>query len=183
MNISYIVFTADVQKEQIAKLRNAITEAVNSGSDEIYLYISSGGGNVFEGLSISAYIRALSINVITHNIGQTDSVANVIFAAGKKRYASINASFLFHGITMQLNQNMIESQVFETYKNAQRIREAISADFSKYSGLKLEDVNALMGADGGEILSATQALSKTIVHEIREPNIPKGVKVIAIGNV
>jgi ATP-dependent protease ClpP protease subunit len=80
----YIVFLADVQKEQVGKLRVAITEAVNAGASEIYLAISSGGGNIVEGLGIASLIRSLSIDVTTHNIGQTDSVANVIFASGKE---------------------------------------------------------------------------------------------------
>lgn len=115
----------------------ALEQANNDNSEEIHLLISSGGGNVFEGLSIAALIRAIQIPVFVYNIGQTDSVANVIFAAGNTRYASTNASFLFHGISMQLGQNMIESQIAETYKSAQRIREAIAARFSEYTGMGL----------------------------------------------
>ena len=38
-----------------------------------------------------------------HNIGSIDSIANVIFLAGQKRYAAPNSSFLFHGIVMNFN--------------------------------------------------------------------------------
>lgn len=110
-------------------------------------------------------------------------MANVIFAAGDKRYASGNASFLFHGITMHLNQGMIESQIFETYKNAQRLRAALSTRFAEYTGIDLGEVNTLMDASGGEILSASEALTKSIIDEIREPNIPNGSQIVTIGNV
>ena len=183
MSSKYIVFTAEVQAPQIARLRCALTEATNAGDKEIHILISSPGGNVFEGLSIAAFMKALPATVSTYNINQTDSVANVIFAAGDKRYASKNASFLFHGVTMPINQDMIESQLLETYKNIQRLREAIATEFAKYTELPLEEVNTLMGASGGEILSATQALQKGIVHEIREPNVPQGVQIDSIGNL
>jgi len=76
--IQYIVFTADVQTAQAAKLRAALTDAANAG-DEIYLLISSSGGNVSEGLNLAAFMKSLPVRITTHNIGQTDSIANVIF--------------------------------------------------------------------------------------------------------
>src|SRR3989338_7937039 len=98
----YIVFTADVQTIQSAKLRQAITDCINQKYEELYFLISSCGGNVFEGLSLAAYIRALPMKTTMHNIGQIDSVSTAIFSAGKERIGSKNASFMFHGITMTL---------------------------------------------------------------------------------
>jgi ATP-dependent protease ClpP protease subunit len=178
----YIVFMADVQSTQVGKLRQAITDAVNAGETEIYLALSSGGGSVVEGLSVAAFLKSLTITVTTHNIGQTDSVANVIFAAGAHRYANTNSSFLFHGIAMQLNQTLNEHQLNETYENAKRLRSAISSAFSLYTGVPLTDVEALMIRDGGSILSSAEALTKTIVHEVRELSIPQGTQIITIGN-
>lgn len=178
----YIVFIADVQVEQVGRLRRAITDAVNGGATQIYIAISSGGGSVSEGLAIAALIKGLSAEVITHNIGQTDSVANVIYAAGGKRYATPNASFMFHGVTQQFtNQNMTESQVHEVYKLIVRARETIAQNFSAYTGLPLVDVTKLM-VDGANILSATEALAKAIVHDVREFSIPSDSQITTIGN-
>lgn len=179
----YIVFMADVQSVQVGKLRQAITDAVNAGETEIYLALSSGGGNVFEGLSVAALLKSLPISVTTHNIGQTDSVANVIYAAGTHRYANTNSSFLFHGIAMQLSANLTEHQLSESYENAKRLRSAISSAFSLYTGVPLTDVDALMTRGGGSILTAAEAVMKTIVHEVRELTIPEGSQIITIGNV
>ncbi len=178
----YIIFIADVQKEQVAKLRQAITDAVNSGATDIYLVISSGGGLVVEGLAIAALLKGLSIEVTTHNIGQTDSVANVIFASGKKRYANKNASFLFHGVNQPINNaNLSETQLLELYKGTVRLREMIALNFSSYTGIPLTDVTSLM-VDGANILSASDALSKTVIHELKELNIPNGSQIVTIGN-
>jgi ATP-dependent Clp protease, protease subunit len=178
----YIVFTADVQAIQAAKLRNAFTQASNAGND-IYLIISSGGGNVFEGLSLASFMKTLPVRISTHNVGQTDSIANVIFAAGGARYANAHASFLFHGVSMHYEKmDLIESQLQEQYLQVKRLRESIATAFAAYTGLNLADAEALM-VSGATILSAQEALSKTIVHEIRDASIPPGSQVIAIGNV
>jgi ATP-dependent protease ClpP protease subunit len=177
----YIVFTAEVNAATIAKLRTAITDAANAG-DEIYILISSGGGNVSEGLNIAAFMRALPVPITTHNIGQTDSIANVIFAAGKTRYANQNASFLFHGVSMNYqNQNFIESQLEEQYKIVKRLRENIAAVFAAYTGITVIDAEALM-ISGATILNSQDSLTKLIIHEIRDAAIPPDSRIISVGN-
>src|ERR1035441_7580474 len=178
----YIVFTADVQTAQAAKLRNALTTVSNAG-DDIYLIISSGGGNVFEGLSIGAFMKTLPVAITTHNIGQIDSIANLIFSAGTKRYANPNSSFLFHGVSMHYEkQDFIESQLEDQHRQVKRMRENITAAIAAYSGLSITDVEPLM-VSGTTILTAQEALSKTIIHEIRNAVIPPGSQVVAIGNI
>ncbi len=179
--IQYIVFTADVQAVQTSKLRNAIITASNAGQD-IYLLISSSGGNVAEGLNMAAFMRTLPIQITTHNIAQTDSIANVIFAAGTRRYANTLASFMFHGVSMHYEKaDMIEAQLQERAQQIKRLRENIGLAFASYTGIPVTDAQALM-LSGATILSATEALAKTIIHEIRDAAIPPGSQVVAIGN-
>ncbi len=177
----YIVFTADVQTVQAGKLRSALTQASNAGND-VYLLISSGGGNVFEGASLAEFMKALPIKITTHNIGQIDSIAGVIFAAGATRYANRNSSFLFHGVSMHYeNKDFIESQLNEQYLNIKRMRENIAAIFAANSGLSVADTEALM-ISGSTILNPQEALSKAIIHEVRDAAIPLGSQIITIGN-
>lgn len=181
MPIQYIGFFADVQATQAAKLRAAITDAANAG-DEICLLISSNGGNVSEGLNLAAYMRTLPVAITTHNIGQTDSIANVIFAAGTRRYANVNASFLFHGVSMHYErQDFIESQLHEQYQIVRRLRENIANVFASYTGISVGDAETLM-VSGATILNAQDALTKTIIHEVRDAAIPPNSRIITIGN-
>jgi ATP-dependent Clp protease, protease subunit len=178
----YIVFTANVQTTQAVKLRDAITRSSNAGHD-IYILISSGGGNVFEGLSTAAFIKALPVNVTTHNIGQTDSIANVIFAAGNPRYANPNASFMFHGVSMHYEkQDLIESQLEEQHKGVKRLRESIASAFAAYTGMSIPDVEILM-VSGSTILTAAEAQAKAIINEVRNANIPVNTQIVTIGDV
>jgi len=178
----YVIFTADVQLLQITKLRQALIDAVNGGATEIYLAISSGGGLVVEGLSIAAILRSLPVEVTTHNIGQTDSVANVIFASGKKRVSNSTASFLFHGVTQPLNNIVCtENQLADIHKSVVRSRETIAANIASYTGIPATDINTLM-MSGDTILTAQEALTKTLIHEVTEFSMPPGAKFTCIGN-
>jgi ATP-dependent protease ClpP protease subunit len=127
-------------------------------------------------------MRALPVQITTHNFGQTDSIANVIFSAGKNRYATQNASFLFHGVSMNYqNQSFIESQLEEQFKIVKRLRENIALAFASYSGVSVADSEALM-VSGATILNSQDALAKLIIHEIRDAAIPPNSKIISIGN-
>lgn len=179
----YIIFTADVQTIQSVKLKQAITDCINQKYEELYFLISSGGGNIFEGLSLAAYISALPMKTIMHNIGQIDSVATAIFASGKERIGSKNASFMFHGITNQLpSANYLESQLKELYEGSVRAKGDVAKAISTYSGILLKDIEDLM-IDGGMILTAEQAKTKGLISSIAEPVIPTNADIISIGNI
>jgi len=107
MKTKYIVFTAGVYPAQSGQFKNAIIQALNDKYDEIYFFISSGGGDVFEGLAIASLIKALPMKTVMHNIGQVDSVATAIFSAGKERISNKNASFMFHGVSMHLKEGSL----------------------------------------------------------------------------
>jgi hypothetical protein len=100
----------------------------------------------------------------------------------KKRYANGHASFLFHGVTLPVNSNLTEHQLNELHEQVKRLRGAVSAGFSLYTDIPLEHVSGWMSANGGTILSATECLAKTIVHEVRDFSIPQGEQIVSIGN-
>jgi len=180
--IKYIVFIAAVNKESIGKLRVAITEAINSGYNKLYFLISSGGGNVVEGLNIAAFIKSLSVETIMHNIGQVDSVANVIFTSAKKRCANNNASFLFHGISMNFEKaNFNFQQLSEQLQIAERLEENIAQNVASYIEVEIEKIKELMSRSQ-KIVSVDEAKTLRIVHEIKDVKIPQGAEVVSIGN-
>ena len=46
---------------------------------------------------------ALQTNLIAHNVGNVDSVANVLFLAANTRVASPSSTFMFHGVAFDVN--------------------------------------------------------------------------------
>jgi len=64
------------------------------------VYINSGGGDAFEGLTIGNLLKAYK-NVTTHNVGLVGSAATPIYAAGKVRKTAKNALFMVHNMEGQ----------------------------------------------------------------------------------
>lgn len=184
MKKKYIVFTADVNPTTMAKLKNEIIKTIQEQYEEVYFLISSGGGNVFEGLSAAFLINAMPMKTIMHNVGQVDSVATAIFCAGKNRLSNKNASFLFHGVTMNLQQvgGLLEQQLKELYENSKRLKADIAKAISDYTSLPITDINDLM-IDGGSILSAEESQTKGFITKIEEAQIPADADIVVINNI
>lgn len=62
----------------------------------IYLYISSPGGSVYDGLSLCSAIETSKTPVYTVNVGECCSMGIFIYLVGAKRYAMPNSIFLMH---------------------------------------------------------------------------------------
>jgi ATP-dependent protease ClpP protease subunit len=59
---------------------------------QIELFINSGGGDVGSALSCYNLLRASGLYIVSFNIGECSSAANVIFLAGDERYAAKHIS-------------------------------------------------------------------------------------------
>lgn len=60
--------------------------------------MSTPGGSVMNGMNVYNILRGLPVELITHNVGNVDSIGNAIFLAGSKRYATAQSTFMFHGV-------------------------------------------------------------------------------------
>ncbi len=117
-----------------------------------------------------------------HNIGTIDSIANVIFMGGQKRYAAPNSAFLYHGIVMNfgaggygrtiLKENLSRLDGMET-----RMADTISKN-SKLTTAELKDF-----FQQGEGKDVNFALSKEVIHEIKIPSVPQGAVHLAMSFV
>ena len=67
--------------------------------DPIWLYINSPGGPVMDGLAIIDTMRAIQSPVFTVCVGLAASMGAVILTCGDRRYATANASIMFHEVS------------------------------------------------------------------------------------
>src|SRR4051812_32058255 len=105
-NTLYINFFDGINPTTVNKFIKFTVDAINQYAPaEVYFLISSGGGDVDSGFTLYNFLVSLRgrIKVTMHNIGQIDSIANVVFLAGQDRFAAPNSSFLFHGILMNVS--------------------------------------------------------------------------------
>lgn len=172
MTAAYISFVRPVNYESVSALLHQCNISAASGASEINILISSPGGDLIPGFGAYHHLLGMPVDIVTHNIGSIDSIANVIFLAGKRRYACATSSFLFHGIHWNFGGvNALKKP------QLQEIVRALEVDEGKMKGiiplrckLTLQDLDRMMLS--GETLDATNAKTAEVVHDIREVNIP-----------
>jgi ATP-dependent protease ClpP protease subunit len=173
----WVSFSAEINPQTTETLISALSALHNQGATVVNLMISTPGGSVMHGMNIYNVARALPFKLITWNVGNVDSIGNVIFLAGAERYAAPLATFMFHGVGFELPQ----AQRYDTAMLSERL-EAIEAD-QKRIGSVIGNYSSL---DEGNVVDlfkvactkdATWARQVGIIDAIREPKIPAGVPV------
>ena len=172
----YINFFDVINPTTVNKFIKFTVDVINQYSPtEIYFFISSGGGDVDSGFTLYNFLVSLQskISITMHNIGQIDSIANVIFLGGQKRYAAPNASFLFHGIVMNFNaggfgRTLLKEHISRLDGMESRMADTISKN-TKLTTTELKDFFRQ-----GEGKDVQFALEKEVIHEIKIPAVPKG---------
>ena len=176
----YVNYCDSINEAKVKAIMGVLSEVINrERPDVIYFLISSSGGLVEAGITLHNFLRALPVEIIMHNSGGIDSIANVIFLAADKRLASVHSSFLFHGLTwnFEAKTSLTKNQLTEIMSNIEISESKISGIMTERTKLTDEDVKSLFHQ--GASKDASFALSKGVIGEIKNPEIPKGVNILS----
>jgi ATP-dependent protease ClpP protease subunit len=88
-----IRFYSPVTEQSVSQLLNTVDQKLKAGTKRFVLLISSPGGSVFAGLSAYHYLKGIPAEIITHNFGEVDSIATVIYCAGSSDIPSRREDF------------------------------------------------------------------------------------------
>lgn len=129
------------------------------------------------GMTIYNVARALPFKLITWNMGNVDSIGNVIFLAGAERYACPLSTFMFHGVGFDVGGGLRMEEPFlrERLDTIEADHKRIGSIIGRYSALDEGDVVNLF--EKASTKDAPWAESVGIINAIREPQIPAGVPV------
>jgi ATP-dependent Clp protease protease subunit len=177
---AYVSFSAEIVPQTVEVLLGTVFNLVNQGHTEIHLLLSTPGGSVMHGITAYNVLRGLPIKLITHNVGNVDSIGTVVFLAGAQRYACPQATFMLHGVAMSTQG---PASFFE--KNLAEKLLAVQADQARIKGIYTERASITAEqAEGyflGEAtLNATEGVDRGLVHEVRQLSIPKGSPVLQL---
>ena len=177
---AYVSFSAEVSTPTIEVLMNSMAQLVGKGFTEIHLLLSTPGGSVASGINAYNFLRGLPIHLVTHNIGNVDSIGTVIFLAGETRYACPQATFMLHGVSCTFGPG---AQLFE--KNFQERLDSLKADQDRIAAIYEERASISRAEAENYFLSertlhADAALAKGIFQEIRQVSIPNGCPVFQL---
>ncbi len=178
--VVYVSFSAEINPSTSESLIAALANCAGQGVPEVHLLLSTPGGSVMNGMNLYNVLRAMPFKLVTHNVGNVDSIGNAIFLAGEQRYACPHTTFMFHGVGFdsppgaRLEEKMLRERLDGLLADQKRI----AAIIGERSSLNTEDIEPLFREASTK--DATFAVSSGIVHEIRDVEIPSGAPIISL---
>ena len=100
-----LIFSASVNPQSTNQLLAHLADLQVSGASSLTIAISSPGGAIVNGIAAYNALSSAQFQVSTHNIGNIDSIAIVLFLAGAKRLTNSTSTFMFHGVGFDGNPN------------------------------------------------------------------------------
>lgn len=173
----YLSFLAEINQLTTESLLAACVNIANAKIKTVYLMLSTPGGAVTNGIAIYNTLRALPFKLITHNVGGVNSIGNVIFLAGEKRYCCPNATFMFHGVGFDVTTpaRFEEKTLVERLDSVQADQRKIGTIIAARTKLPAEEIARLFL----QAVNRDPDWAKThgIIDDVREVQIPIGAPV------
>lgn len=176
----YVSFSAEIVPKTTEALIAVLSEQANHHVEEVYLMLSTPGGSVMHGFDLYNHLRGFPFRLITHNVGNVDSIGNAVFLAGQQRYACPNATFMFHGVGFDSPQGVRLEEKFlrERLDGILQDQRRIGTVIKEHTNLNDRQIRNLFRE--ARTKDANYALSVGIVHEIRNLQIPDGSPIISL---
>ncbi len=74
----YVIFSAEISQQTTESLLAVMANLTTQGIEEVVLAISTPGGDVTNGITLYNVLRGLPFKLTAHNVGNVDSIGNVI---------------------------------------------------------------------------------------------------------
>jgi ATP-dependent protease ClpP protease subunit len=176
----YLSFSGEIGLGTAQGLISTLSECCNQGVKHAYLMFSTPGGSVMHGMNLYNVLRALPIELTIHNVGNVDSIGNVVFLAGDRRYACAHSTFMFHGVGFDMDgkQRLEEKLLREHLETVHAEHKRIGAVIQDRSRLEDTAVQELFLQQ--QTKDAIFAAKYGIVDEIRDVKIPPGAPIIPL---
>jgi ATP-dependent protease ClpP protease subunit len=177
---AYVSFSAEINANTTESLIAAMTNCVGQGIREVQLLLSTPGGQVMNGINLYNVLRAFPFKLVTHNVGNVDSIGNAIFLAGEERYACEHSTFMFHGVAAGVQEatQLGARQLREHLASVQADELRIGSIIEQRTNLGHREVLALFRE--ARTKDAAYAVSTGIVHKIKDVQFTPGSPIIAL---
>jgi ATP-dependent protease ClpP protease subunit len=157
------------------------TCANQDGVETVYLMLSTPGGNVMYGMTLYNTLRAMPFRLITHNMGNVDSIGNAIFLAGDERCACPHSTFMFHGVGFDQatgSPRLDEKYLGELTGSLLSDQSRIAAVIEERTNLDTAQIEPLFRE--AQTKDAAYAVSAGIVHQVKDVEVPPGSLVVSL---
>jgi ATP-dependent protease ClpP protease subunit len=174
--IDVVNFVSAIKPKSIAALIEVTGKARNSGSTKIILNLSSTGGDLASAFAAYYHLRSLGIPLVSHNMGNVESSAVLLFLAADTRLAAPHARFLLHGFHWDFGGESVRHSILREHVSsldfdAQRYGDIFN-ERTKGAERQIEIFESLNG--NALIITAAAAVAGGICSGIAEPTVPAG---------
>lgn len=178
-----INFMAPINDTTASRLIDITSTAHAEGTSQIHLLISSVGGLIRSAFTAYNFFRTIHIPFFTHNIGNIETAAALLFLSSDRRAASPCSKFLFHSLEWSFYRDHVKfAEVTEAYESLKFDIDRYSAIFAERTGGTYDIADCLTGTS--RVLDPAKALEAGIVTNpvIAPPAIPELAKMWSIHN-
>lgn len=171
----YITFVGPIGYPATKSFRTVICNAILNGAQKITLLLSSSGGSTQEGFALYNFLSGLPVELHTHNIGSIESIANVVFLAGTKRFACPVSRFFNHDLTWAFVQEtaarpIIKERSMSLDADAKQFVEVVTSRTT----LTQKQLRTMKFLKKPLTIEPPQAQAYGIIHTISPVAIPAG---------
>jgi ATP-dependent protease ClpP protease subunit len=167
MSEAHIVLMDTIDTEKAENILSLLKEKVSDDCTHIHLAIQSPGGSVPVALALANLLLSLSCPITTYNIGNVDSAALIVFAAGTERVCSPEAMFATHPISKKVEGiqtiETLSSLIQEIEEDTRRVAEFIARQTKKEPPSTWRELMSKT-----HIICSEEALKIGLVHCIEE---------------
>lgn len=177
---AYVSFSAEIVPATTESLIATMSNLVNDGCPQVTLLLSTPGGNVMNGINLYNFLRGLPITLVTHNVGNVDSIGNAIFLAGQPRYACRHSTFMFHGVGFDAvaGQRLDEKLVRERLQGILSDQSRIGSILKERTRVPQDEIESLFRE--AKTMDAAQAAGFGIIDEVCDVNVLQGCPIISL---
>jgi ATP-dependent protease ClpP protease subunit len=167
----YLGFNAAIDRKAAEQLILMIADAIRNGFQEINICMSSIGGILDHTYYAFNIIEALNVNIVTWNVGNIQSAANILFLCGDDRYATPHSTFFFHQTGYEAAGGRVTEPVLQGKLASLQHDDTRSATImAAKTGQPVQDVRAWQNTE--LVMDASVALTNGIISAIRPLVVP-----------
>lgn len=160
-----ILLTGEINSDTAALIISQLLYLDSINSEDINIYISSGGGSVVDGLAIYDTINILSSKVNTIAVGMAASMAAFILSSGTgKRKALPNAEIMIH--QPYGGMEGVASDIDIMAKRLLKTKEKINQILANNCNKSIQEIEKDTERD--HYMNAKEALDYKLIDEILE---------------
>ena len=168
-----ITIIGDICASKLNYIENAIAQLYLKGCPDIYVLISSPGGNVQDGLIIYDLLSLYPGKKTAIVYDRANSTASVILQACDERFATLHSKVLIHNLRCHIKLDVLrdEKKLKDEIQEAEKLQFRITEIYVKKTKKSVEEVCEQLAKD--KRMTVEEAIAFGLLDGIWDKPLPK----------